>query len=198
MAKRCLRRTLLRVRRALRCRAARRSPAGAQRPLPRQADPPGRAVSGGRRDRPDGARPGQKLGERLGQPWSSTTAPAPAARSAPRPWRRAAPDGYTLLFATMGSLTINPSIYKKLRYDPLKSFAPISADAQHVQRAGRASERAGDVGGRADRAGAQAARRADLRFGGQRHHQPPVGRAVQEPGRRRHGARAVQGQRARR
>jgi tripartite-type tricarboxylate transporter receptor subunit TctC len=38
----------------------------------------------------------------------------------------AAPDGYTLLFATMGSLTINPSLYKNLRYDPVKSFAPIS------------------------------------------------------------------------
>ncbi len=38
----------------------------------------------------------------------------------------ATPDGYTLLFATMGSLTINPSLYKSLRYDPVKSFEPIT------------------------------------------------------------------------
>ena len=38
----------------------------------------------------------------------------------------AAADGYTLLFATMGSLTINPNLYKNLRYDPVKSFEPIS------------------------------------------------------------------------
>ncbi|WP_233235033.1 tripartite tricarboxylate transporter substrate binding protein [Bordetella sp. LUAb4] len=38
----------------------------------------------------------------------------------------AAPDGYTLLYSTMGVLTINPSLYPKLRYDPQKSFAPIS------------------------------------------------------------------------
>jgi tripartite-type tricarboxylate transporter receptor subunit TctC len=35
-------------------------------------------------------------------------------------------DGYTLLYSTMGVLTINPSLYAKLRYDPQKSFAPVS------------------------------------------------------------------------
>ena len=34
---------------------------------------------------------------------------------------RAAPDGYTLLFQNM-SMAISPSLYKKLQYDPLKSF----------------------------------------------------------------------------
>ena len=38
----------------------------------------------------------------------------------------APPDGYTLLFSTMGVLAINPSLYKKLGYDPVKDFAPIS------------------------------------------------------------------------
>lgn len=34
-------------------------------------------------------------------------------------------DGYTLLFATMGTLVINPHIYKKLKHDPLKELKPV-------------------------------------------------------------------------
>jgi tripartite-type tricarboxylate transporter receptor subunit TctC len=39
---------------------------------------------------------------------------------------RAPADGYTLLFGTMGTQAINPALYSKLRYDPLKDFAPIA------------------------------------------------------------------------
>lgn len=38
---------------------------------------------------------------------------------------RSAPDGNTLLVATSTTLAINPSLYKKLSYDPVKDFAPI-------------------------------------------------------------------------
>lgn len=38
----------------------------------------------------------------------------------------AAPDGYTLLLGGTASLSINPSLYKKLPYDPIRDFAPIS------------------------------------------------------------------------
>jgi len=68
----------------------------------------------------------QKLSERLGQPivvdnrgGAGGTIGAEAVASAP-------PDGYTLLFSTMGVLAINPSLYDKLRYDPVKDFAPVS------------------------------------------------------------------------
>jgi tripartite-type tricarboxylate transporter receptor subunit TctC len=38
---------------------------------------------------------------------------------------KAAPDGYTLL-AVAASFSMNPSLYKKLPFDPLNDFAPIS------------------------------------------------------------------------
>lgn len=38
---------------------------------------------------------------------------------------KADPDGYVLLMGTNGSLSINPHVYKKLPYDPVKDFAPI-------------------------------------------------------------------------
>jgi len=39
---------------------------------------------------------------------------------------RSEPDGYTLLMATSTTLAINKTLYKKLPYDPLKDFAPVS------------------------------------------------------------------------
>ncbi|MCW8208287.1 tripartite tricarboxylate transporter substrate binding protein [Verminephrobacter aporrectodeae subsp. tuberculatae] len=38
----------------------------------------------------------------------------------------AAPDGYTLFLATNTTQAANPGLMKKLRYDPVKEFAPIS------------------------------------------------------------------------
>jgi tripartite-type tricarboxylate transporter receptor subunit TctC len=40
--------------------------------------------------------------------------------------KTAAPDGYTLLLGEVGQLSIAPSIYAKLAYDPAKDFAHIS------------------------------------------------------------------------
>src|SRR3972149_8670876 len=38
---------------------------------------------------------------------------------------RSAPDGYTLLLAT-APLAINPAMYKKVPYDALRDFAPVT------------------------------------------------------------------------
>jgi tripartite-type tricarboxylate transporter receptor subunit TctC len=35
-------------------------------------------------------------------------------------------DGYTLLMANVGTNAINPALYKKLPYDPIKAYAPVS------------------------------------------------------------------------
>ncbi|ANN77971.1 Bug family tripartite tricarboxylate transporter substrate binding protein [Bordetella flabilis] len=42
---------------------------------------------------------------------------------------RAAPDGYTLLMGSGGPLTISPSLYDKLAYDPVKDFVPVTVIA---------------------------------------------------------------------
>lgn len=39
---------------------------------------------------------------------------------------RAAPDGYTLIMGYVGTHAINPALYAKLSYDPVKDFSPVS------------------------------------------------------------------------
>jgi tripartite-type tricarboxylate transporter receptor subunit TctC len=39
---------------------------------------------------------------------------------------KAPADGYTLLMGHIGTLAVTPSIYPKLPYDPIKSFAPVA------------------------------------------------------------------------
>jgi tripartite-type tricarboxylate transporter receptor subunit TctC len=43
---------------------------------------------------------------------------------------RSAPDGYTLLLTAEATFVINPSLYSKLPYDPVKDFAPITGLAR--------------------------------------------------------------------
>ena len=38
----------------------------------------------------------------------------------------AMPDGYTLVIGTIGPVAVNPSLYSKLPYDPLKDYEPIT------------------------------------------------------------------------
>jgi tripartite-type tricarboxylate transporter receptor subunit TctC len=39
---------------------------------------------------------------------------------------KAAPDGYTLMMGHIGTLAVNPSLYPKLPYEPVKDFAPVA------------------------------------------------------------------------
>lgn len=68
----------------------------------------------------------QGLGEKLGQTVVVENRGGAGGAIGAEAVAGAAPDGYTLLYSTMGVLTINPSLYPKLRYDPQRSFAPVS------------------------------------------------------------------------
>src|SRR5215212_11928917 len=39
---------------------------------------------------------------------------------------RANPDGYTLVLGTIGPVAVNPSLYRKLPYDPIADFDPVA------------------------------------------------------------------------
>ncbi|WP_240648562.1 Bug family tripartite tricarboxylate transporter substrate binding protein [Variovorax beijingensis] len=39
---------------------------------------------------------------------------------------RATPDGYRLLFTYAAAMVVNPSLYRKLPYDPVRDFAPVA------------------------------------------------------------------------
>jgi tripartite-type tricarboxylate transporter receptor subunit TctC len=67
-----------------------------------------------------------KLGERLGQQVVVDNKGGAGGSIAAEAVARAAPDGQTLFFGTTGTMAINPSLYAKLRYDPVKDFAPVS------------------------------------------------------------------------
>ena len=46
---------------------------------------------------------------------------------------RAAPDGYTLVMGYLGTHAINPGLYAKLSYDPIRDFAPVTLVASTTQ-----------------------------------------------------------------
>ena len=69
---------------------------------------------------------GAKLTDAWGQPIIFDNRPGANGLLACEIVARAAPDGYTLLMANVGSHAINPALYRKIPYDPVKDFAPVS------------------------------------------------------------------------
>jgi tripartite-type tricarboxylate transporter receptor subunit TctC len=68
----------------------------------------------------------QKMGELWGHQGVVENRPGANAIIGMEAGAKAAPDGYTLIYAPVSSVTTNAFIYKKLPYDPLRDFAPIT------------------------------------------------------------------------
>ena len=68
----------------------------------------------------------QKLGDRLGQPLVVENRGGAGGTIGTEAVAKSTPDGYTLGFASTSTHAVAPSVYKKIGYDPVRSFAPIS------------------------------------------------------------------------
>ncbi len=69
---------------------------------------------------------GQKLTESLGRQVAVEPRPGAGGIIGSEFVAKAAPDGYTLIMANAGSHSVNPGLYPKLPYHPLRDFAPIT------------------------------------------------------------------------
>jgi tripartite-type tricarboxylate transporter receptor subunit TctC len=67
-----------------------------------------------------------KMSEILGQQVVIDNRPGAAGNIATEITSKSNPDGYTILMGTIAALSINPSLYKKLPFDPLKDIAPVT------------------------------------------------------------------------
>jgi tripartite-type tricarboxylate transporter receptor subunit TctC len=70
----------------------------------------------------------QKLSQRLGQPFVVENLPGGANNIGIGHVARARPDGYTILLVG-SNFTINPGLFAKIPYDPIKDFAPVTLAA---------------------------------------------------------------------
>ena len=69
---------------------------------------------------------GQKMSETFGQPVVIENRPGANGNIGTDVAAKATPDGHTLLMVTAGTHGINPSLYRKLPWDAVKDFAPVS------------------------------------------------------------------------
>src|SRR5215216_7254217 len=68
----------------------------------------------------------QKMGELWGQQGVVENRPGANAIIGMDAVAKANPDGYPLIYAPVSAVTTNAFIYKKLPYDPVRDFAPIT------------------------------------------------------------------------
>jgi tripartite-type tricarboxylate transporter receptor subunit TctC len=69
---------------------------------------------------------GAQLSQQLGQQIVVENRPGAATIIGAEAVAKSAPDGYTLLLGDTATFAVNPSLYKKLPYDPGKDLAPIT------------------------------------------------------------------------
>ena len=70
------------------------------------------------------------LAEALGQPVVVENRPGANGNIGAEAVAKSPPDGYTLLMSSGGAFSVNPHLYTKLPFDPLKDLEPIAAAAR--------------------------------------------------------------------
>jgi tripartite-type tricarboxylate transporter receptor subunit TctC len=75
---------------------------------------------------------GQKMSELAGQPIVVENKPGAATNLGADFVAKAPPDGYTVLLGDVATYAANPSLYKKLPFDPAKDFAPVTLTARFL------------------------------------------------------------------
>ncbi|HEY6995546.1 MAG TPA: tripartite tricarboxylate transporter substrate binding protein [Xanthobacteraceae bacterium] len=77
---------------------------------------------------------GQKLSDRFGRPFVIENRPGAGTVTAAVQVAKSAPDGYTIMMATSGTMAMNPTLYKKLPYEPRKDLilAALICNVQFV------------------------------------------------------------------
>ena len=68
---------------------------------------------------------GQQLAGKFKQPFVIDNKPGGGGNTGTEFAVRAPPDGYTLIVNTVGPMTVNPTLYKKLPYNPLTDLVPV-------------------------------------------------------------------------
>jgi tripartite-type tricarboxylate transporter receptor subunit TctC len=76
---------------------------------------------------------GNKLGEVLGQPMIMDNRGGAGGSIGVELAAKSPPDGYTLVLGNIATLAVNPTLYSKLPYDPVKDLQPISLGAKSQQ-----------------------------------------------------------------
>jgi tripartite-type tricarboxylate transporter receptor subunit TctC len=71
----------------------------------------------------------QKLEQRLGKTFVIENRPGAGTAIAAAAAAKAVPDGYTLMQATSGTMSMNPAIFKNLSYEPNKDLVPVALSA---------------------------------------------------------------------
>lgn len=69
---------------------------------------------------------GTEIGRTLNQPVVIENVPGAGGSLGGERAAKAPADGYTLFMGHVGTLAVNPALYPKLPYDPLRSFAPVA------------------------------------------------------------------------
>ena len=69
---------------------------------------------------------GQRMSESLGQSLLIDNRGGAGGALGAEITAKAPPDGYTIMATTSGVVVVNPSLYKKLSYDPQRDFLPVS------------------------------------------------------------------------